>query len=141
MSEEKKSEVARKLELLKLRFREKATKDIDLLQVAAGRFRVGDCATEDIATMHHSLHRLAGSAGTFGFSRLGEEARSLEILLKPLTGGDDHQPVAADSEQVRRVVNHEFVSRIGSLTAEGLVRSPRSCLRATSRPKVRSRAR
>ena len=117
MSEEKKSEVARKLELLKLRFREKATKDIDLLQVAAGRFRVGDCGTEDIAAMHHSLHRLAGSAGTFGFSRLGEEARSLEILLKPLTGGDDSQPVAADSEQVRRVVNHEFVSRIGSLTA------------------------
>ncbi|MBW4934762.1 diguanylate cyclase [Marinobacter sp. F4206] len=116
MPEEKNSEVARKLELLKLRFKEKATTDIGLLRAAADRFRAGDFSASDIASVYHSLHRLAGSAGTFGFSALGEEARSLEIMLKPLADMDDDSSGSAiAAEQGRDVVNQAFVDRVAQL--------------------------
>ncbi|MBW0147815.1 diguanylate cyclase [Marinobacter arenosus] len=116
MSEEKKSEVARKLELLKLRFKDKATTDIGLLQSAVGRFRAGEVCASDIASVYHSLHRLAGSAGTFGYTALGEEARSLEMMVKPLIGSDDGPSDSALApEQVRDVINPAFASRIANL--------------------------
>lgn len=116
MSEEKKSEVARKLELLKLRFKEKATKDIGLLQVAADRFRAGDFCSSDIASVYQSLHRLAGSAGTFGYNALGEEARSLEMVLKPLveSAGGESGPTK-NPEHIREVLDDAFVVRIADL--------------------------
>lgn len=116
MSEEKKSEVARKLELLKLRFKEKATTDIGLLQTAVDRFRAGDVCASDIASVYHSLHRLAGSAGTFGYNALGEEARSLEVMVKPLASGDDGTSDSIPApEHVRDVINPAFASRVANL--------------------------
>ncbi|MBW7471464.1 diguanylate cyclase [Marinobacter sp. M216] len=118
MSEEKKSEVARKLELLKLRFKEKATTEIGLLQGAVERFRAGDYCASDITSVYHSLHRLSGSAGTFGFAALGEEARSLERLVKPLADTDDGLPERGlTTAQVREVVNEAFVSRVANLAS------------------------
>ncbi len=111
MSEENISEVARKLELLKLRFKEKATKDIGLLQQATDQFRVGRFGPNDVAAAYHYLHRLAGSAGTFGYSALGEEARALEVMLKPLAEVSE----AVAPEQVQNVVDEAFVSRVTHL--------------------------
>lgn len=111
MSEENVSEIARKLEVLKLRFKEKAAKDISRLQQAAEQFRVGRFGPNDVVAAYHSLHRLAGSAGTFGYTALGEEARALELLLKPLAEIDGE----LTPEQVQRVVDLAFVSRVAGL--------------------------
>jgi HPt (histidine-containing phosphotransfer) domain-containing protein len=32
--------------------------------------------------LHHAIHSLAGSGGSFGFSQLGKQAREIEIELK-----------------------------------------------------------
>ena len=111
MSEESISDVARKLEVLKSRFKEKALKDIGLVQEAADQFRLGRYGPNDVAAVYHSLHRLAGSAGTFGYSALGEEARALEMQLKPLaeTVGE------LGTAQIQDVVDREFVSRVAGL--------------------------
>lgn len=111
MSEENTPEVARKLEVLKLRFKEKAAKDIGLVQQAADQFRLGRFGPNDIAAAYHSLHRLAGSAGTFGYTALGEEARALEVLLKPLAETEGE----LDPVDVQRVVDLAFVSRVSGL--------------------------
>lgn len=50
---------------------------------------------------HHGAHGLAGSAGLFGFTSVGERARALEVLLKPMLpltafpGKDEWQQVLA----------------------------------------------
>lgn len=37
--------------------------------------------------LHELLHGVAGSAGTFGFGTLGQEARRIEHLLREVMGG------------------------------------------------------
>lgn len=59
MSDEKQSEVAQKLELLKQRFREKASADIEQLQVTVEQIGNGAGVEGDIASVYQSLHRLA----------------------------------------------------------------------------------
>lgn len=38
-------------------------------------------AGDDVAELHRLVHSLAGAAGTFGYRRLGEQARELELLI------------------------------------------------------------
>jgi periplasmic divalent cation tolerance protein len=38
--------------------------------------------------LHHSLHTVAGSAGSFGFKWLGEESRRLEQMLRIYMQGE-----------------------------------------------------
>ncbi len=49
----------------------------------------GPGAQASLATMSNLLHRLAGSAGTFGLDRLGLRARRLERLCRMLQQGSD----------------------------------------------------
>ncbi|AVR96769.1 Hpt domain-containing protein [Pseudoduganella armeniaca] len=44
-------------------------------------------APAQLEALHESLHAVAGSAGSFGFSALGEEARRLEQLLRETMAG------------------------------------------------------
>lgn len=111
MSEENISEVARKLELLKLRFKEKAANDIGLVRQTVENIRRGRFGPNDVAAAYHSLHRLAGSAGTFGYTTLGEEARALEVTLKPLAESSGELAPG----QVQQVVDLTFVSRVTDL--------------------------
>ncbi|MFZ3285378.1 MAG: Hpt domain-containing protein [Telluria sp.] len=50
-----------------------------------------------LAEMHEVLHTLAGSAATFGFRALGQQARALEQRLRALLAGGA-APAAAWSE-------------------------------------------
>lgn len=45
--------------------------------------------------LHRALHSLAGSAGTFGFVRLGAEAKALENALTPYLGSEVIEESAA----------------------------------------------
>lgn len=39
----------------------------------------------DWRPLYRQVHSLAGSAGTFGYEGVGDRARSLQLLLEPLT--------------------------------------------------------
>ena len=42
----------------------------------------GDLTPPHIDQLHHALHSVAGSAGSFGFHALGNEARRIEQLVR-----------------------------------------------------------
>ncbi len=48
------------------------------------RLRRGEDSAGQLHALHRLLHSLAGSAGSFGYARLGEQARALELELAPL---------------------------------------------------------
>jgi chemotaxis protein histidine kinase CheA len=58
-------------------------------RVADARERLQACrgapASEALLReLHRSLHKLAGSAGTFGMTRLGDDARAIELQVETL---------------------------------------------------------
>ena len=62
------------------------------------------------------VHRLAGSAGTFGFPELGKLARQLAIALKPLAEALATDPDGTvRAEPIARVVNAEFLREVDRL--------------------------
>src|SRR5690242_1377865 len=44
---------------------------------------------QHLSNLHLLVHRLSGSGATYGFSALSEEARTLEIYLKPFIEGEN----------------------------------------------------
>lgn len=93
-------EIAAKLEALRKSFRHKAARELDLfdelLARIADRERARDDRFETVQAMVHLLHRLAGSAGTFGLAELGQEARQLEQSLKHAVEPDQATPAAVN---------------------------------------------
>jgi chemotaxis protein histidine kinase CheA len=92
-------------------FRAEFTQQLpERLQDAQDRLR--DCLAdplddERLRELHRVLHRLAGSAGTFGHAQLGEDARAIEdlldaLLLRTPRGTDDFAPVAQRLEALVR---------------------------------------
>ncbi|WP_338761675.1 Hpt domain-containing protein [Massilia sp. METH4] len=47
---------------------------------------------EQLEAVQQALHTVAGSAGSFGFTVLGEEARRLEQAVRPLLAGEPGWP-------------------------------------------------
>jgi len=114
MSDEKTADVLRKLDVLKTRFREKASGDINLVTLMAQDAIAGKGSSDDLLRAYQVLHRLAGSAGTFGFRALGDEARALELILKPFSENDGE---AGESvEKVKDDLHHaRFIERVEGL--------------------------
>jgi HPt (histidine-containing phosphotransfer) domain-containing protein len=53
--------------------------------------------------LHELLHGVAGSAGTFGFGTLGQEARRIEHMLREtMASGSDWDAVVAEVEKLLR---------------------------------------
>jgi diguanylate cyclase (GGDEF)-like protein len=52
------------------------------IEAASQRFQIDPSDRENFILLHRLLHTIAGSAGTFGFPSMGEEARDLEIIIK-----------------------------------------------------------
>lgn len=76
---------------LRERFLDRARLDVATLVAACDEVRQqpGRAAQADLSTMSALLHRLAGSAGTFGLERLGLRARRLERLCRMLQQDND----------------------------------------------------
>lgn len=55
--------------------------------------------TENLTELYRNAHSLAGSAGTFNFSRVGERAKDLELLLKQYRSDDDTHDLRLRIEQ------------------------------------------
>lgn len=91
-------EVRKKLETLRDRFRDKTIREIEGLVASIFRASQYSEAIEELTAAYQLLHRLAGSAGTLGFTQLGERARKLEIAIKPLA---DQVAAGADNDRTR----------------------------------------
>ena len=59
--------------------------------------------------LHHRLHKLAGSGGTFGLHTLGEQAKQLELVVKMWLDG----VVSADKNAFE-----QFIEKVSSLSAK-----------------------
>ncbi|HKK56465.1 diguanylate cyclase [Marinobacter sp.] len=68
-----------KLAVLRQKFCDKVIGEFDALDRAIESIRSGQDVQQQMALAYRILHRLAGSAGTFGLARLGDEARILEL--------------------------------------------------------------
>lgn len=100
MSDPAASSFGAKMEILRQRFYAKAVGDFDALERIAAAIQGGTAVAEDLARAYQLLHKLAGSAGTFGFAALGQEARQLELLLKPvIEPGADTRADLADLDR------------------------------------------
>jgi diguanylate cyclase (GGDEF)-like protein len=77
-------DVSAKLQALQKRFSDKAVGEFNALDEIASQIHSGKAGGDQLEQAYRILHRLAGSAGTFGFSKLGNEARDLELQIKPL---------------------------------------------------------
>jgi len=109
MSEPIVNDVSAKLQVLRKRFADKAAGEFDALEEIARCIRAGDADCDQLAKSYRILHRLAGSAGTFGFHSLGDEARDLELLVKSFV--DD----CSDLSYALSVLNEEFQRRLTDL--------------------------
>jgi len=92
------SEVRKKLETLRNRFRDKTVREIEGLVASIFNASRHPEAIEELTAAYQLLHRLAGSAGTPGYTQLGEQARKLEIAIRPLA---DQIASGADKEHLR----------------------------------------
>lgn len=78
-----------RLRALRQAYQQRLCNDLETIASLLGLCQQSDEAPRVQAELHHALHKLAGSAGTFGFSQLGAQARRIEQLLaKQLAGGD-----------------------------------------------------
>jgi len=61
----------------------------------------GGLTTANLEELHHALHSVAGSAGSFGLHVLGDEARRIEQMVRPMltgeTSGWEAIPVAVEA--------------------------------------------
>ncbi|WP_297793331.1 diguanylate cyclase [uncultured Marinobacter sp.] len=120
MAKDSSAEIAVKLDSLRQSFRQKAVRDMNQLEEFLSRIADKEASKEErravVKTTYHLLHRLAGSAGTFGLGALGSEARQLEQSLKPLI--EPGPGVAAGTGRtlaLEEVLTPEFFSRARQL--------------------------
>ena len=67
---------------------------------------------EPLTALHHALHAVAGSAGTFGFASLGQECRRLEQLVRlllnhPRNVPEEWPPLSAQVSALLRLAAHD----------------------------------
>lgn len=83
--------------------------ELDTLRTLAGSLQVDDAADtrrERLGSLRDRLHRLAGSAGTFGFALLGQDARRLEqqaIAWMEQPGGIEPAALRTFVDQVQQL--------------------------------------
>ncbi|WP_309044607.1 diguanylate cyclase [Marinobacter sediminicola] len=107
MPESPSSEVRKKLETLRNRFQDKTISEIEGLVASIFSASQRPEAIGELVAAYQLLHRLAGSAGTLGFTQLGEQARKLELAIKPFA---DQVTEGAEREHVRQQLRQLLAS-------------------------------
>lgn len=117
MSDAGNPELQSQLQALNERFAERLRQELPELARMAGELQeplARERLRQLMLDIHEQLHRLAGSAGTFGFSRLGEQARSLELHAE--------RWLAAAKPGAQAL--HGFARAVQRFAAEALAESP-----------------
>ena len=109
MDVENSSEVQAKLSVLRDKFLVRAQDDMALFRSLAAAAHAGQVTPAKLLDGYQRLHRLAGSAGTFGLPELGAAARMLEKQLRheaeSVQSGDlgDNARVRVPADIVERI--------------------------------------
>ncbi|PTN39031.1 Hpt domain-containing protein [Desulfonatronum sp. SC1] len=82
MAEDKSAAILSELRALHETYRQRLASDIPELQNLADALASSSEPAPLLEDLKHALHRMAGSAGTFGFPELGAAARNLEIRIQ-----------------------------------------------------------
>lgn len=88
-------DVSSRLAQLRERFTARAADDLKHLEERIRLMQGEGADSLVVSDVCARLHRLAGSAGTFGFPELGEAARSLEKMLKAKTSNENVREVSS----------------------------------------------
>ncbi|WP_028573246.1 diguanylate cyclase [Desulfonatronum lacustre] len=106
MSEDKSSAIADQLQALRDMFRQRLDSEIPQLERLADALASDSDTAPRLEEMLRALHKMAGSAGTFGFPELGSAARSLEVRLQGwVQNSRPTMPPAQDLHDLRRDVH------------------------------------
>ncbi|MAK52289.1 Hpt domain-containing protein [uncultured Marinobacter sp.] len=76
MALESTGKISSRLEVLRQRFLERAKEDIQQLRTLAEKTRRGEFSADGLLFCYQSLHKLSGSAGTFGLPELARISHS-----------------------------------------------------------------
>jgi|GEM_PF-948705 len=69
----------------------------------------GGATVPHIEQLHHALHSIAGSAGSFGFKAFGDDCRRVEQQLRGLMAGQQEWPtVEQEVEQLLQLSYKQF---------------------------------
>lgn len=82
MSENSRVDISAQLQALRELFQDRLTTELPELERRAATLATSGEQESDLSFLHQALHKLAGSAGTFGFAKLGKDARQLEIAVR-----------------------------------------------------------
>ncbi|MBR9872022.1 MAG: diguanylate cyclase [Gammaproteobacteria bacterium] len=96
MTTEAHDQLQKRLKLLQDRFVERAQSDVETLGRFARQIEQQQLSRLGLVECYQLLHRMAGSAGTFGLPKLGAAARSIENQLKPVVEARDRQTDSPD---------------------------------------------
>jgi diguanylate cyclase (GGDEF)-like protein len=77
-SHEARSSIDSRLESLRAAYRQRLINDLEQIREYVDALNAGPSNIHSLETLHRALHKLAGSAGTFGFEQLGNQALKLE---------------------------------------------------------------
>lgn len=82
MSDQARQALSDQLDRLRRDYAAHLPLEFHALQDMAGRLSEPTPARQDLEELHHRLHKLAGSGGTFGFAALSAAARALELQTR-----------------------------------------------------------
>lgn len=102
--------LAAEMELLRVRYLERLNGDLaEVAQLAAG-LSGGERDRQALGKLHHRLHKLAGSAGTFGFEVIGGRVRQLEAIAQ--------EWLESSLDEIDRAALRFFIDDVKGLRAE-----------------------
>jgi periplasmic divalent cation tolerance protein len=79
---------------------------------ALARCKGAGRSAQDVEQLHHALHTISGSAGSFGFKELGDECRRVEQLVRDLMAGQqESSTVVQEVEQLLQLSYKQYPSR------------------------------
>lgn len=112
MPEHSSQGIEAQLQALRQLFRKRLDEELPEIEDRAQAIESGDSRIETMQALQHSLHKLAGSAGTFGYEALGRSARELEIRVASFlkSGCVNLDQARAFCQDVRRL-RHEAAAR------------------------------
>ena len=86
------------LDLFRTQFAEQLPARLSEVADRLAAWQADPSSDDRLRELHRVLHRLAGSAGTFGMPAFGEACRAIELRLEELQGRPQRSP--ADVAQV-----------------------------------------
>src|SRR5690606_7150207 len=76
---DKNAEIAAKLQALRADYAARLPAELQRLRTLANELDDPDRRFQALGQLNQKLHKLAGSAGSFGFTELGRQAKKLEL--------------------------------------------------------------